>query len=492
MLRSQPSNWEFHLEIAPCLIDGRLHTQSDEAPLEVRNPATDAVVGLMPMCSAAVASTAADAAVHAFSSWKRTTASERARLLRLVAARLRSDRDAFARMITLECGKPLLEARGEVEYSASFFDAAASAGEGLEGSTIASRIADRRAFALREPIGATMAITPWNFPLAMIARKTGPALAAGCTQVVKPSEETPLTAALLSQAMLDCGIPAGVFNCVTGDPATIVGALLAHPGMRKLSFTGSTEVGRLLARQASDRLVRCALELGGNAPFIVFADADLARAADQLIAAKFRFMGQTCISANRVYVERSVQSAFLALIEARMDALTLGDPLLETTRVGPLINDAAIAKVTRHVQDAIARGATLRRGGSIAKLAGMSQRFFEPTLLVGGTPSMACACEETFGPVLTIHAFDTEAEVILAANAVAVGLAAYVMTQDADRLWRVVEQLDAGVVGANDGAPSAAEAPFGGFKESGYGKEGGRIGVEEYTRVKYVSMRVRS
>ncbi len=490
MLRSLPSNREFHLEIAPCLIDGRLYTGHGET-LEVRNPATNAIVGIVPVCSAALATSAADAAVTAFSSWKRTTAAHRAQLLRSVAAGIRTARDAFATTITLECGKPMLEARGEVEYSASFFDAAASAGEMLEGSTIASRIADRRVFAVREPLGATMAITPWNFPLAMIARKTGPALAAGCTQVVKPSEETPLSASLLGKTMLECGIPAGVFNCVTGDPASIAGALLCHAGMRKLSFTGSTEVGRLLARQASDRLMRCALELGGNAPFIVFADADLARAADQLIAAKFRFMGQTCISANRVFVQRGVLPAFIALLESRMDGLLLGDPLQETTRIGPLISDAAVAKVERHVQDAIARGARLRRGGKIATLKGMSQRFFEPTLLEGGTAGMACACEETFGPILTLHEFETEEEVIESANAVAVGLAAYVMTQDADRLWRVVEQLDAGVIGANDGAPSAAEAPFGGFKESGYGKEGGRIGVEEYTRVKYVSMRVR-
>ena len=485
------SNWSISLHTSPCLIDGRLVTDCDGDLLDVRNPATDTIVGRVPMCSAATAASAADAAVRAFDSWKRTTAAERARLLRSVAARVRADRDVFAKTITLECGKPILEARGEVEYSATFFDAAASAGELLEGSIIASRIADRRVFAVREALGATMAVTPWNFPLAMIARKVGPALAAGCTQVVKPSEETPLSASLLAECMIACGIPNGVFNVVTGDAVTVVGALLAHTGIRKLSFTGSTEVGRILARQASERLVKCALELGGNAPFIVFADADLARAADQLIAAKFRFMGQTCISANRVFVERSVLAQFTALIETRMDALTMGDPMDERTRIGPLINDDAIAKVERHVRDAVAQGARLRRGGKVASLEGLSRRFIEPTLLDGGASTMACSCEETFGPVLVLHAFDTEAEVIASANAVASGLAAYVMTQDSDRLWRVVEQIDAGVIGANDGAPSAAEAPFGGFKDSGYGKEGGRIGVEEYTRVKYVSMRVR-
>jgi succinate-semialdehyde dehydrogenase/glutarate-semialdehyde dehydrogenase len=312
---------------------------------------------------------------------------------------------------------------------------------------------------------------------------------------VKPAEETPLAALVFARIFADaadaCGMPRGAFGVVLGEPATVARAMIDEPATRKLTFTGSTEVGRLLAAQCGPRLLRTALELGGNAPFLVFADADIDRAVEQAMLTKFRFMGQTCISANRFLVERAVQERFVARLEERMQALVVGDPRDERTRIGPLVNDAAIAKVERHVADAVARGARIRFGGARRAVGGLANRFFEPTLLVGCDATMACHCEETFGPVVAVSTFDTEADAIRAANAVPHGLAGYVMTQDADRLLRVAEALEFGVVGANDGAPSTAEAPFGGRKDSGLGREGGAHGLDAYVELKYVSVRVR-
>jgi succinate-semialdehyde dehydrogenase/glutarate-semialdehyde dehydrogenase len=361
----------------------------------------------------------------------------------------------------------------------------------------AARAPDRRILVLREPVGATFAITPWNFPLAMIARKLAPALAAGCSQLVKPAEETPLSAlafaGIYERCAREVGAPPGGCSVVVGDAPMVAAACIANPGTRKLTFTGSTEVGRLLAAQCAPRLLRTSLELGGNAPFLVFADADVGRAVDQAMLSKFRFMGQTCICANRFLLETGIAEEFLSRLEARVRdlAAAIGDPTLETTRMGPLINDAAVDKVEAHVADALARGARLLAGGRRADVPGFSRRFHEPTILANCDPSMRCACEETFGPVVAAMTFGSEREAIAMANAVPYGLAGYAMTQDADRLLRVAERLDFGVVGANDGAPSTAEAPFGGRKDSGLGKEGGAHGLDAYTDLKYVSLRVR-
>ena len=416
-------------------------------------------------------------------------------LVRALGAAIRSERDRLASILTAESGKPVAEARGEVEYSATFFDNAAAAAEMAAGELPAARAADRRIAVLREPVGATFAITPWNFPLAMIARKLAPALAAGCSQAVKPAEETPLAALAFAEIFARtadaAGAPRGAFSAVVGDAPTIARAFIEHPATRKLTFTGSTEVGRILAAQCAPRLLRTALELGGNAPFIVFADADLDRAVEQAMLTKFRFMGQTCISANRFLLDAAIAGEFLARLESRMRALAVGDPRDEKTRVGPLINDAAIAKVERHVANAVSGGARVRLGGARVRVAGCADRFYAPTILEDCTPSMACACEETFGPVVAAMTFGSEREALELANATPSGLAGYVMTQDVDRLWRVAEALDCGVVGANDGAPSAAEAPFGGRKDSGFGREGGAHGLDAYVDLKYVSLRVR-
>jgi succinate-semialdehyde dehydrogenase/glutarate-semialdehyde dehydrogenase len=477
-----------------CYIAGGF-VRGDSAPVVVVNPATDAVIAEVAGAGASLASRAADANAEAAKGMRALPLLRRVELLRRLAAGIRAEAVRLSALLTAESGKPIVESRGEVEYAASFFDNAAAAAEMASGEMPASRTADRRVLVLREPVGATVAITPWNFPLAMIARKLAPALAAGCSQVVKPAEETPLTALAFAEiherAARECRAPAAAFGVLVGDPPTIARELIAHPATRKLTFTGSTEVGRILASQCAPRLLRTALELGGNAPFIVFADADLDRAADQAMLSKFRFMGQTCICANRFLLERSIAGEFLARLETRMRDLAIGDPTLESTRMGPLINDAAVAKVEAHVADALAKGARLRAGGHRARVEGFSRRFHEPTILEGCSPAMLCAREETFGPVVAAMEFSGEAEALDLANGVPFGLAGYVMTQDADRLLRVAESLEFGVVGANDGAPSTAEAPFGGRKDSGLGKEGGTYGLDAYVDLKYVSLRVR-
>jgi len=475
---------------------GGTFVDGDAAAIVVRNPATDAVLAEIPGASAALAARAAEANAQAARGMRAFPVLKRVELVRRLGAAIRAEVARLSVALMQESGKPIAEARTEVEYAASFFDNAASAAEMASGEMPASRVADRRVLVLREPIGATVAITPWNFPLAMIARKLAPALAAGCSQTVKPAEETPLTALLFAEIFdrvaRECGAPAGAFGVVVGDPPTVARELLAHPATRKLTFTGSTEVGRILAAQCAPRLIKTALELGGNAPFVVFADADLDRAADQAMLTKFRFMGQTCISANRFLLQKSIAQDFLGRLESRMRALVVGDPASESTRIGPLVNDAAVAKVEAHVRNAIAGGARVRVGGSRVAVAGLSSRFFAPTILENCAPTMQCACEETFGPVVAAMTFETEQEAIAMANAVPFGLAGYVMTQDADRLIRVAEALEFGVVGANDGAPSTAEAPFGGRKDSGLGREGGHHGLDAYVDLKYVSLRVRA
>ena len=468
----------------------------DGPELVVRNPATDEVLAAVPEASAALAARAAEGNAVAAAAMRALPVSKRVELVRALAAGVRADAAALAATLTAESGKPIVESRGEVEYAASFFDNAAAAAEMAAGELPAARVADRRVVVLREPLGATFAITPWNFPLAMIARKLAPALAAGCSQAVKPAEQTPLAAlrfaAIFTRAADAVGAPRAACSVVVGDAPMVARAFIGHPSTRKLTFTGSTEVGRILAAQCAPRLMRTALELGGNAAFLVFADADLDRAVDQAMLTKFRFMGQTCISANRFLLDAAIADDFLARLEARMRALVVGDPRDEKARLGPLIDDAAIAKVERHVANAVANGARVRLGGTRVKIAGCADRFYAPTILENCAPSMACACEETFGPVVAAMTFASEREAIELANGVPSGLAGYVMTQDADRLWRVAEALDCGVVGANDGAPSTAEAPFGGRRDSGLGREGGAHGLDAYVDLKYVSLRVRT
>jgi succinate-semialdehyde dehydrogenase/glutarate-semialdehyde dehydrogenase len=476
-------------------IEGRF-LPGDSASLRVIDPSTGAVLAEIPTASDAMAQRAAGANAGSASEMRALGVGTRVALVKALGSAVRAESGRLASLLTEESGKPITESRGEVEYAATFFDNAAAAAEMAAGEMPAARAADRRIFVLREPVGATFAITPWNFPLAMVARKLAPALAAGCSQAVKPSEETPLSAlafaGIFARVACEVGAPPAAFSCIVGDAATIARAFIEHPATRKLTFTGSTEVGRLLAAQCAPRLMRTALELGGNAPFIVFADADLDRAVEQAMLTKFRFMGQTCISANRFLLDASIAGEFLERLAARMRALVVGDPRDEKTRLGPLINDAAIAKVERHVADAVASGARVRLGGTRVKVAGLADRFYAPTILEDCAPTMACACEETFGPVVAAMTFLGEREAIELANGVSSGLAGYVMTQDADRLLRVAEALDCGGVGANDGAPSAAEAPFGGRKDSGLGREGGAHGLDAYIDLKYISVRVRA
>jgi succinate-semialdehyde dehydrogenase/glutarate-semialdehyde dehydrogenase len=400
---------------------------------------------------------------------------------------METEQERLGQLMTWEQGKPLQEARGEVAYAASFIDWAAEEGKRIYGETIPASHPNKRIIVLRQPVGVCAAITPWNFPAAMITRKLGPALAAGCTLVIKPAEQTPLTALALGELCLEAGVPPGVVNIITGDPQAIGKELLENSTVRKLSFTGSTEVGRLLVKLSAQNLTRLSLELGGHAPFIVFADADLDRAVEALMVAKFRNMGQTCICANRVLVEASVHAEFSERLVAAVARLRIGCGSDEGVQVGPLIDDQAVRKVESHVSDAVSKGAKIEIGGQRTSVPGLSDRFYAPTVLSGVTKNMLIFEEETFGPVCPLLTFQTEAEAISLANDSPYGLAAYFFTKDASRLMRVAEALDYGILGVNDGSPSTAQAPFGGMKHSGFGREGGHHVMHEYLEVKYLS-----
>lgn len=469
------------------LIAGRWVGAQSGEEFAVTDPATDEIVGSVPAGGAAEAHQAIDAAAAAFPAWRDRPSHERGKVLRKLAELMLERREALALLLTREQGKPLAEASGEVAYAASFVDWAAEEGRRVYGDIVPASHSNKRILVLRQPIGVSAAITPWNFPLAMITRKLGPALAAGCTMVVKPAEQTPLSALALGELCLEAGLPAGVVNIITGDAAAIGGELLRNPQVRKLSFTGSTEVGRILMRQAAQNLTRLSLELGGHAPFLVFDDADVDAAVAGLMASKYRNMGQTCICANRVLVQDGIYDAFLERLQASVSTLKIGRGTEAGVTVGPLIDDAAVTKVERHVQDAVSGGARLLAGGKRRALPGLADRFFEPTILEGVGATMLVSREETFGPVTPVRRFRTEAEAIAAANDSPFGLAAYFYTRDAARLLRVAEQLEYGIVGANDGAPSTVQAPFGGVKHSGFGREGGHYAMHEYMNVKYVS-----
>ncbi|MFG0325862.1 MAG: NAD-dependent succinate-semialdehyde dehydrogenase [Phycisphaerales bacterium JB037] len=468
------------------LIDNQWIASEDQ--LSVFNPATDEPIATVPGGKGDERARAAiDAAWLARQAWAARPASERGALIARLAEFMHRDADRLARLMTREQGKPLAEARGEINYAASFLDWAAAEATRVRGEIIPASSTDKRILVLRQPVGVCAIITPWNFPAAMITRKLGPALASGCTAVIKPAEDTPLSAIAIAQLALEAGFPPGVVNLVTGDAQTIGDTLLADPRVRKLSFTGSTEVGRLLMKKAADNIMRLSLELGGHAPFIVFDDADLDRAVTAAAACKFRNAGQTCICANRFFVHERIHDDFVARFTSAMNRHRVGDGLDEGVTIGPLINDDAIDKVEAHVEDARARGATLVTGGSRVRLERHADRFYAPTLLTGMTPDMRLANEETFGPVAAVASFSSEAEVIERANNTPYGLAAYFFTRDASRLFRVAEALEYGIVGANDALPSTAQAPFGGFKHSGIGREGGHFAMDEYTEIKYVS-----
>ncbi|MBS1187454.1 MAG: gabD 1 [Burkholderiaceae bacterium] len=457
-----------------------LPAQSGRA-IAVNNPATGDWLGSVPDMGRSETAQAIDAAAKAFPAWSAASAKERSALLRRWYELMMLAQDDLARIMTLEQGKPLAEARGEIAYGASYIEWFAEQARRINGDVIPAAQRDRRIVVLRQPIGVCAAITPWNFPNAMLARKLAPALAAGCTMVVKPAEQTPFSALAMGVLAERAGIPPGVINIVTGNAVEIAAALSDEPTVRALSFTGSTEVGRKLMRQSADTLKKLSLELGGNAPFIVFDDAKLDAAVEGAMAAKFRNNGQTCVCANRIFVHERLHDAFCDRLAARIRALRVGNGLEPGVDVGPLIDERAVTKVEQHIADALAQGATLLAGGQ--RLAG---NFFQPTLLAGVTPAMQVAREETFGPVAPVIRFSDDDEVIGMANDTEYGLASYFYTQNLARGWRVAERLEYGIVGVNTGLISTAEAPFGGVKQSGFGREGSHYGIDEYIELKYL------
>jgi succinate-semialdehyde dehydrogenase/glutarate-semialdehyde dehydrogenase len=467
-----------------CLVNGRWLDQADARTCVVGNPATGAQLGSVPDFGAVETEAAIVAAHAALPAWSARTAKERAQLLRRMHELMLQHQEDLARILTAEQGKPLAEARGEIAYSASFLEWFGEEAKRMYGDIIPGHARDKRIMVLRQPIGVVAMITPWNFPSAMLARKIGPALAAGCTVVCKPALQTPFSALAFGVIAERAGIPAGVINIVTGSSSRAIGAAMtSHAHVRKLSFTGSTEVGKQLMTQCAGGMKRVSLELGGNAPFIVFDDADLDAAVNGAIASKYRNTGQTCVCANRLFVQSGVYEAFARKLADAVAKLRIGDGLATETDQGPLIDTNALLKVEEHVADALAKGARVLSGGKRHALGGT---FYEPTLLADVDARMLIAREETFGPVAPLFRFDTEAEVIGMANDTEFGLAGYFYTRDLARCWRVAEALECGIVGVNTGIISTEVAPFGGIKQSGNGREGSKYGLDDYTELKYV------
>ncbi len=465
-----------------CLIGGEW-IGAGEA--EVTNPATGAKVGAVPALGAREARQAVEAASVALPGWSAKTAKERAAILHRWFRLILDNKEDLSVLMTSEQGKPLAESRGEIEYAAGFIEFFAEEAKRIYGETIPSPWPGSRILVLRQAAGVVAAITPWNFPAAMITRKVGPALAAGCTAVVKPASATPLTALALAALGEEAGIPAGVLNVITGKSGPIGEVLTMHPKVRVVTFTGSTEIGKTLMKQAAEGVKKVGLELGGNAPFLVFDDADLDAAVAGAIQSKFRNMGQTCVCANRIYVQDKVYDAFVARLIEAVRKLKVGNGLDDGVQQGPLINDDAVVKVKEHIADAVEKGAEVKLGGKRHRLGGT---FFQPTVLSGVTQKMRIAKEETFGPVAAVFRFRTEEQAIRYANDTEFGLAAYFYARDVGRIFRVAESLDYGIVGVNAGAISTEVAPFGGMKQSGIGREGSRHGVEEFTELKYVML----
>jgi succinate-semialdehyde dehydrogenase/glutarate-semialdehyde dehydrogenase len=466
-----------------CYIDGAWVTARDGASIDVDNPATGETIASVPKLGAAETRDAIAAAERAWPAWRERTAKERAGVLRRWFELMMASQDDLARLLTTEQGKPISESRGEVAYAAGFFEWFGEEAKRVYGDTIPGHQRDKRIVVLKQPVGVVACITPWNFPLAMITRKAGPAIAAGCTVVLKPASQTPLSALALAELGERAGLPKGVFNVVTGAATAIGGELASNPTVRKLSFTGSTEIGKLLMAQCATTVKKLSLELGGNAPFIVLDDADLDAAVEGAIASKYRNTGQTCVCANRLLVQDGVYDAFAAKLAAAVRKLNPAPGLTEDATQGPLIDDRAVAKVEEHIADAVAKGARVVTGGRRHARGG---RFFEPTVLADVTAGMALAREETFGPVAPLFRFATDEEAIALANDTEFGLAAYFYGRDIRRVWRMAEALEAGMVGVNTGLISTEVAPFGGVKESGLGREGSKYGIEEFLEVKYV------
>jgi len=467
-------------------IDGRWQDADDGSSFAVTNPADGSVIGRVPAMAAAETRRAIEAADRAWPAWKAKTAKERGAILRKWFELVLAAQTDLARLMTAEQGKPLAEAMGEVVYGASFLEWFAEEAKRVYGDIIPEPSPGKRIVVTREPIGVVAAITPWNFPSAMITRKVAPALAVGCTVVVKPAEDTPLSALALAVLAERAGLPPGVFNVVTaGDPAACGGELTANPIVRKLSFTGSTEIGKLLMKQCADTMKKVSFELGGNAPFIVFEDADLDAAVAGAMASKYRNTGQTCVCANRFLVQDSVYDAFAAKLAAAVAKLKVGPGLAGDSQQGPLINAEAVAKVERHIADALEKGARIIAGGNRHRLGGT---FFEPTILADVSTDMLCAREETFGPVAPLFRFHSEDEAVAMANDTEYGLAAYFYSRDIGRVWRVARALEYGIVGINEGIISTEVAPFGGMKQSGNGREGSKYGIDDFLEVKYLCM----
>jgi succinate-semialdehyde dehydrogenase/glutarate-semialdehyde dehydrogenase len=466
-----------------CYIDGQWLDARTGGSKPVTNPANGAVLGTVPFMGAEETRAAIEAAAAAFPAWAARTAKDRATLLRRWYDLMLANADDLATLMTAEQGKPLAEAKGEIAYAASFIEWFAEEAKRVYGDVIPGHQPDKRIFVLRQPVGVVAAITPWNFPAAMITRKAGPALAAGCTFVCKPAMQTPYSALAMAELAHRAGIPRGVFSVVTGSATAIGGEMTSNPIVRKVTFTGSTEIGKKLMVQSAGTLKKLSLELGGNAPFIVFDDADLDLAVQGAIASKYRNTGQTCVCANRLLVQEGVYDAFVAKLVEAVRKLRVGDGLQGATEQGPLIDDKAVAKVEEHIADALAKGGKIALGGKRHTLGGT---FFEPTIITGVKPTMMVAREETFGPVAPIFSFKDEKEAVRMANDTEFGLASYFYTRDLARSLRVAEALEYGIVGLNTGIISTEVAPFGGVKESGFGREGSKYGILDYTELKYL------
>ena len=468
-----------------CYLNGAWVDADEGGTIPVDNPSTGAVLGTVPKMGAAETRRAIEAAEAALPAWRAKTAKERAKILRTWFDLMMANADDLAAIMTAEQGKPLAEAKGEIAYAASFIEWFGEEAKRVYGDVIPAHGTDKRIVVIKQPIGVCAAITPWNFPAAMITRKVGPALAAGSTMVLKPASQTPFSALALCELAERAGVPKGVFSCVTGSAAEIGGELTANPIVRKLTFTGSTEIGKVLLEQCARTVKKTSMELGGNAPFIVFDDAELEPAVKGAIASKYRNAGQTCVCANRILVQDGIYDAFVARLSEAVSAMKVGDGFTEGTVIGPLIDAKAVTKVEEHVDDALAKGAKVVTGG---KRSGLGGSFFEPTVLADATSDMKIFREEIFGPVAPIFRFSTEEEAIRMANDTEFGLASYFYGRDIGRVWRVAEALDYGIVGVNEGLISTEIAPFGGVKESGLGREGSHYGIDDYLEIKYLCM----
>ncbi|MGR3805874.1 NAD-dependent succinate-semialdehyde dehydrogenase [Marinibacterium profundimaris] len=472
--------------LAPKAYVGGEWIDGDDGTFDVSNPARGDVIAQVADLSRAQVGQAIDKAVAAQKEWAAMTGKERAQIMRKWFDLMMENQDDLGTILTAEQGKPLAEAKGEIAYGASFIEFFGEEAKRVYGDTIPGHQRDKRITVMKQPIGVAASITPWNFPNAMITRKAGPALAAGCAFVARPAAETPLSATALAVLAERAGIPAGVFNVVTSSSSSAVGKeFCENPGIRKLTFTGSTEVGRILLKQAADQVLKCSMELGGNAPFIVFDDADLDAAVEGAILCKFRNNGQTCVCANRIYVQAGVYDAFAAKLKARVEQMKVGDGLEEGTDLGPLINPEAGDKVREHIADATSKGGKVILGG-----AEMEGNFFQPTIVTGATQDMAFATDETFGPLAPLFKFETEDDVIAMANDTIFGLASYFYAKDLSRVYKVAEALEYGIVGINTGIISTEVAPFGGVKQSGLGREGSHYGLDDFLELKYVCMSV--